>query len=88
VLLHLLRKHGFRTPLADEESFLPTGTVSLFATLTKSDCWFRLMKRDSSVAVISVNIFKPLRSLPHNDIHLNLTPIGLSRNDAVLLNPG
>jgi hypothetical protein len=30
VLLHLLRKQGFRTPLTDEESFLPIGPGFLF----------------------------------------------------------
>jgi hypothetical protein len=30
MLLHLLRKHGFRTPLAEEESFISDSTVFLF----------------------------------------------------------
>jgi hypothetical protein len=30
VLLHLSQKHSFRTPLADEESFLPKDTDFLF----------------------------------------------------------
>jgi hypothetical protein len=35
VLLHLLRKQGFRTPLADKESFLPT--AQSFISDSKSD---------------------------------------------------
>jgi hypothetical protein len=30
MLLHLLRKHGFRAPLSDKEYSLPTGKVFLF----------------------------------------------------------
>jgi hypothetical protein len=37
LLLHLSRKHCFRTPLADEESFVSAITVFIFSTQVRFD---------------------------------------------------
>jgi hypothetical protein len=96
VLLHLLRKHGFHTPLADEESFVSAITIFLFFN-SKSDLMIGAdKKQDSSVAVVSINLlgiisFEPpnrCESLPQNDCKELQPPLPTSFTDVVYTDPG